>query len=101
MAIYSYLAATATPAEYYTTVSENEVITFAIGAQAVTLNSLLIENCGDATMYVEVSGSGYLLCIPASDAREITAYKAGEFVANKIKVLGAAGQKIRYSGTVV
>lgn len=101
MGIYSYLAAAATPAEYYTTVGADEVISFAIGAKPIALNSLLIENCGTATMYVEVSGSGYLLCLPTGEAREISAYKDSSFVANKIKVIGAAGQKLRYSGTVI
>jgi hypothetical protein len=93
---YSYLAATATAAEYYTTTAANEVIAFAVGSKPIALNAMLIENCGDATMYVELNASGYALCIPAGEAREISA-----ITVSKIKVIGNAGQKLRYSGMVV
>jgi hypothetical protein len=47
---YSYLAAAATPADYYATAAANEVIAFADGAKPIAVNSLLIENCSAAAM---------------------------------------------------
>jgi hypothetical protein len=93
---YSYLAAAAAPADYYATAAANEVIAFADGAKPIAVNSLLIENCSAAAMYIVPNASGYVLCIPAGESRTLDA-----LTVYQIKVLGAEGQKLRYSGMVV
>ena len=93
---FSYLAATASAAEYYTTASANEVIAFADGVKPIAVNSLLIENCGTAPLYIVPNASGYQLCIPAGERRTLDA-----LTVYQIKVMGDAGQKLRYSGMVV
>lgn len=90
---FSYLLATATAAEYYTTVGANEVISFATGAAPVSVSSLLIENTGAATMYIKPGGSKYILCIPAGESRQID-----NLTLPNITVMGALGQTLRYSG---
>lgn len=92
---FSYLLASATPAEYYTTVSSNEVISFTDGVKPVSVNSMLIENCGLLPLYIKINSSNFIACIPSGEARRLD-----EVSANKITVIGAAGQKLRYSGCI-
>lgn len=93
---FSYQAAASAAAEYYTTASANQVIAFAIGSMPVAVNSLLIENLSAAAMYIVPNASAYALCIPAGESRTLDA-----LTVYQIKVLGAAGQKLRYSGMAV
>lgn len=90
------MAAAAAPADYYATDAANKVITFADGAKPIAVNSLLIENCGTAALYIVPNASAYALCIPAGESRTLDA-----LTVYRIKVLGDAGQKLRYSGMVV
>ena len=93
---YSYLPAATANAEYYTTTAANEEISFAVGSKPIAVNALLLENCGDAAIYIELNASGYKLCIPAGESREISA-----LTVTKIKIHNTAGAKLRYSGMVV
>lgn len=92
--IYTHLphdAATLT--EYYTTVKADEVIMFYEGTTQRNLDETLIENCGNETMYILPLNGLRIVVIPAGESREINTVSLPG-----IKVLGALGQKIRYSG---
>lgn len=92
--IFTYLTVGSALTEYYTTAAANEIIRFteADGTQRY-IDATLVENCGAASMYVLPLNGIHPLCIPAGGSLEI------ETVAlTGVQVLGAAGQKIRYSG---
>lgn len=63
------------------------------GAKQLSVNSLLLENCGLLPMYIRINASNFIVCIPSGEARRLD-----EVSANKITVIGASGQKLRYSG---
>lgn len=93
---FSYLLATATQAEYYTTVSENETISFTDGSAARSVNSLMIENCAETVVYVQPLPGNYIYPVYKNDPYTIDGVTLRGF-----KVFGAAGQKVRYSGCFV
>lgn len=92
--LYSYLDETATPVEYYTTIIADEVILFKDTDKQYYLNSLFIENCGASVMYIQPLNATKRACIPAYSSRNLN-----DFTITGIKVVGAAGQKLRYTGT--
>ena len=94
LGIFTFLTAGGTMAEYYTTAAADEIIQFkeADGTQRY-LDATLVENCGAAVMYVLPLNGIHPVCLPVGGSLEI------ETVAlTGIQVLGASGQKIRYSG---
>lgn len=91
--IFSYSLASATAAEYRTTTGVDEEISFTDGTKALAIGQLLIENCGSAVMYIVPDPSDFRLCIPAGEAISLE-----NVTLRGIKVEGAAGQKLRYSG---
>lgn len=92
--IFTYLTAGSALAEYYTTVSANEIIRFteADGTQ-IYLDNTLVENCGASVMYVLPLNGIHPICIPAGENRNID-----EAQITGIQIMGNAGQKLRYSG---
>lgn len=91
--LYSYLDEDDALAEYYTTVIADEVILFKDTDKQYYLNSLLIENCGTAVLYIQPLNSVKRVCIPAG-----VSINLDSFTITGIKVIGAAGQKLRYTG---
>ena len=91
--IYTYLYGAAVMAEYYTTTAANEIISFVKGAAPLAVEEVLIENLGVSAMYVQPIPGDSPVCIPAGESRTFN-----EITMRGIKVLGDAGQKIRYSG---
>lgn len=91
--MYTYLAANAALVEYYTTVMTDEMIMFYEGGIQRNLDETLIENCGEATMYILPLNASCVICIPAGESRTIDNVSIPG-----IKVIGGAGQKLRYSG---
>ena len=79
--------------EYYTTVAEDEIILFYEGAVQRNLDETLIENCGNAVMYILPLNGLRIIPIPAGGS-----YTIDTVSIPGIKVLGASGQKIRYMG---
>ena len=92
--LYSYLDEDDALAEYHTTASADEIIRFQLGTKQIFLNSLFVENCGTAVMYVQPLNSTKRVCIPAGQHRNLD-----DFAITGIKVVGASGQKLRYTGT--
>lgn len=89
----SYQLASERLEEYYTTVANNEIIYFRKDGKGYTLNSLLIENVGDSTMWVQPIESNYALCIPAGESKAIDYLSTDGII-----VLGNLGQKVRWFG---
>lgn len=89
----SYQLASKTLKDYYTTIINDEVIYFKKDGKGYTLNSLLIENVGESTMWIQPIESEYVLCIPAGESKAIDYLST-----NGIIVLGNLGQKLRWSG---
>ncbi len=90
---FSYLLATATQAEFYTTIAENETILFTDGGAARSANSLIVENCGEPVIYIQPLPGVCVYPIYKNDP-----YAINGVTLRGIKVFGAIGQKIRYSG---
>ena len=92
--IFTHLTVGGTMTEYYTTVTANEIIQFkeADGTQRF-LDATLVENCGTAVMYILPLNGIHPIPISAGDSHSIK-----PLVITGIQVLGAAGQKLRYSG---
>lgn len=90
---FSYLSAIAALEEYYTTIGPDETILFKDGTAARAVNALMVENCGETVIFIQP--------LPGKCAYPI--YKNDPYTINGvtlkgIKVFGAAGKKIRYSG---
>lgn len=90
---FSYLLATDAQAEYYTTVSQDETILFTDATAARAVNALMVENCGEAVVYIQPLPGKCVYPIYKNDP-----YAINGVTLWGIKVFGAAGQKIRYSG---
>ena len=92
--LFTHLTAGGTMTEYYTTVTSDEIIRFteSDGTQRF-LDATIVENCGESVLYVLPLNGTHPLPISARES-----YMIKPLVITGIQVIGAAGQKLRYSG---